>query len=272
MEFDTAHLLRPSQVLEANEEIARLDAMLQAPPHIAGKISDRGGMRRRRDRLKADTEKQLPRAYSPSERDAAVREFSTLSTEIQAGMPSSEEMRRNPPGAVGKQLAWAKRTKKPVARYKHIALRLLAGGDVPDSLKYEGDVANIERLRPLTTSGQLAMDGAQIPKKVDIHIGADPVNAVTFSDEEIALLTKTSPEAAAQLALLSNETRTAFKTLLRMSMMTPPPAARVKKVRIDVANNEWSRMKRAAKKAGFNSQGMKRDALLAALQSKGVEF
>jgi hypothetical protein len=80
-------------------------------------------------------------------------------------MPSFMEMRRNPPGAVGKNIEWLRRIKKQVhdgsdrygrsalERWKNIRLALHRGSDDPD-------IASIERLRP--TGSTLNMENAQI--------------------------------------------------------------------------------------------------------------
>lgn len=224
---DTSNLLRPHQVVEATEELAQLSATLNAPPHVRSRISDIGEMRRRRDNLKKDLEKSTPRAFAPDERDAAVKEFRDLEDKIREGMPTSEEMRRNPPGAVGKQLGWNQAQGQNVMRYKHLALRLHAGGDLPADMKFEGDIANIERLRPLTSARQLGMDGAQIAKTTDFHFGSDPVGAVTFSEEEMKILSDLSPELAGQLAILPNDARQGIKAIVARAMSAPPPVAAI---------------------------------------------
>lgn len=271
---DTTDLLRPNQVSEMREEIATLENMLNAPPHIKAQITDRGMMRKRCDRLKKDMEKYTPRAYSEGERDAAVKEFEGLSEAIQSGMPSSEEMRRNPPGAVGKQIDWQKRTKKAVARYKHIAMRLLAGGDTPARLKYAGDAANIELLRPLRTSHDVAMDGAQIPQKTGYHIGADPVGAVVFSDAEVAALRSVRPELADSLAVLDNEKRSAIKDALTRALgsaddVAPEPPAVPVAAKPEPKDLAFNTLRSMAFKAGIvGARKMKRIDLITALRAR----
>jgi hypothetical protein len=262
---DTAELLRPHQVSDLREEIGALEGMLNAAPHVRAQITDRGSMRRRADRLKRDLDKLTPRAFGPDEKDAAIREFESLSNAIRVGMPSSEEMRRNPPGAVGKQMAWDKRNKRTVSRYKHLALRLLAGGDVPDHMKHAGDVANVELLRPLTTRRDLDMNGAQIPKTVDIHFGADPVGTVLFSDEEEAALKELSPVLASQLGILSNDARAEIKALLARAIPAAEAAPAAKPTIKELGYNE---MKKLAAKHGVNCVGIKKADLIVALRNR----
>lgn len=221
---DTTNLYRPNQVEEARAELARLDATLQAPPHIRGKISDVRSMSKRQKRLKADIEKYEPRAFSSAERDAAVQEFGRLESEIKVGMLSSEEMRRNPPGAVNRHIAWENRNKGKIARWKHLGLRLAAGGDMRGDVGAAQDAVNIELLRPLSNGARsLSMEGAQIPKTAEIHIGSDPAGTVTFSMAEIEALQALAPHLAGSLAVLDNEARAEIKTMLLRAMNDPTP-------------------------------------------------
>jgi hypothetical protein len=264
--FDTTNLLRPHQVQEAKEDLASLNATLNAPPHIRTRISDMGELRRRRDNLTRELEKSSPKPFSPQERDAAIREFRKLEHTIREGMPSSEEMRRNPPGAVGKQLTWDKAKSQFVMRYKHLALRLHAGGDLPHNMRFEGDIANIERLRPLTTRDQVSMDGAQIPKQTDYHFGDDIANAVTLSDDEINVVTEIDPEIAGKLALMTPEQRAIVKKHVD-AILNPKPEA----PKSSHKDNGWTRMQKLAKRHGVLTFGRLKKDILADLAAKGVE-
>jgi hypothetical protein len=70
-------------------------------------------------------------------------------------MPSQEEMRKSPPGAIGKHMRWEKQNKKNLEEWKNLKLRLNHEDTDPD-------VANFERFRP-TSSSSLNMDNAHIP-------------------------------------------------------------------------------------------------------------
>jgi hypothetical protein len=268
---DTTDLLRPNQIADAREELSRLNEMLNAPPHIRSRISDPGELRKRTRNLTAELEKYSPRPYSASEKDAALREFVEVSAQIQDGMPSSEEMRRNPPGAVGKQIAWQARTKKAVQRFKHIALRLMAGGDVPDSLRNTGDVANIERLRPLKTVNQLAMDGAQIAKKSDIHIGDDPAGTVLFSEAEMALLGEIAPAVVGALGVMDNATRAGIKDMLARAMPADASSSgaseEAKAEKPTMQSLGYSGMKKLAAQNGKNCKNITKPELISWLRA-----
>lgn len=265
LEFDTTNLLRPNQIQDAQDELARLSGMINAPNHIRAQISDMGELRKRLKNLKVELDKQTPRAFVPAERDAAVAEFQKLSEFIRNGMPSSEEMRRNPPGAVGKQLDWQERTKKAVARYKHLALRLQAGGDLPLHLKRTRDAANIELLRPLKTSHQLSMDSAQIPKATDYHFGDDIANTTVFNDEEIAAVEEADPEIAAALSVMTSEQRALIKKAIEE--VRNPKAPKKKKTR---KKSAYTALQQLAKQHQVKSFGRPKADILAGLAAKGV--
>lgn len=270
LEFDTTNLLRPNQLEDAKDEMVRLDEMVNAPQHIRNRISDMPELRRRFKNLKTEMDKATPRAFAPTERDAAIREFAALTDRIRIGMPSSEEMRRNPPGAVGKNREWQQRTKKDVARYKHLALRLQAGGDLPLHIKRSGDCANIELLRPLTTSQQLAMDGAQIPKRTDFHFGEDIANTTVFSDNDIDLVNAIDPEIAAALSVMSQEQREQIKRIIAGVAQPKAKQAKPTKGKKGRVQSSWNETQRLAKKNGIKAFGRPKADVLADLAARGI--
>jgi hypothetical protein len=262
---DTTNLLKPTQVAEAKEELAGIEATLNAPPHIRSRISDPRQMQKRRQALRGELEQYTPRAYSKSELDAAIKEFNGLADFIREGMPSSVTMRRNPPGAVGSQISWEKRTEKAVLRYKHIALRLLATGAVPDNLKHGNDIGSVERLRPLEDSTDPSMEGAQIPKTTDYHFGADVANSVLFNDAEIAAANELDPEIAGALAIMDSDQRAILKKHIQ-ELLNQPGAEPTNAERMA----SWNNITRAASKAGIKTFGRKREEVLADLTAAGI--
>ena len=256
------NLLRPRQVQEGREELRRIDEMLSAPPHIRTKISDPRGMSARRHRLKAELEEFTPKPFAASEKDAAVRDFGRLKKEIAVGMPSSEEMRRNPPGAVQKHQAWERRNKTKVLKMKEIGLRLQASGDLDDTL---GEAAiNVELLRNHSTGFDLPLDGAQIPRKTNYHMPAQP-DSVVLSDEQVKTLEQVEPDLAKQLALLSPEVRSQVKLALQKFMAESaeptPPAKPLQRI---------ARLRQACKANGINSFGKRIPQMVELLAAKGV--
>ena len=206
----TKSLFRPHQVEQSKEEIKRLENTLNAPPHIAAQIQDRGEMTRQLRSLRHDMETQAPKPYL-GELDAAVKRSDQLRDEIVVGMPSHAEMRRNPVGATDLDRKWNKRNKKKVLEWKAIQLRLHAGGHL-DELEDSKDVANFERHRPTVDS--LNMHNEQIPGAIQHGPAPGAGPATVFSDADKALLQSVDPEIANSLALLDNDQRAKVKEII----------------------------------------------------------
>ena len=268
------NLLRPNQVEETKRELSQLDGMLNSAPHERRHITDIGGMKRRRDRIADQLEAETPRPYAPNERDQAVTRFKKLAENIKEGMPSSEVMRRNPPGAVQRNLWWHKKNKETIPEYKNMALRLLAGGDEVLDPSVGDAAVNIEMLRPHTTSHDMAMDGAQIPKEQEMHL--NEVNSVTFSEEQVETLTEIDPELASQLALLSGDQRFAVKEMLSRVLGVVEEEKEVEVSSTDInplptsANMKINELRSIASSNGIKSFQRTKDNLREELISKGL--
>jgi hypothetical protein len=193
------------------QERDRLKQTLHAPPHLRNAIQDASTMFGVLKRLEQSLERDTPREYTGADLDKAVRREKELREKIKNGMPTSEEMRRNPPGALDKHMQWEARNKADIAEWKNIRRRLMASGAVESSVS-DGSVANVEMLR---SSGghQLSMDGAQIPvTKTYYGLGG---RSSTFTDEELVLLEKVAPRLKEMIALLSADQRDEVKASLQ---------------------------------------------------------
>jgi hypothetical protein len=142
-------LLRSHQRKEMKDELDTLHAKLKNPH-----IEDKGAVQRQIQRLQHQADTQTPKPFLPSEIDAAVKLEKDLRDKIMVGMPSQEEMRKSPPGAIGKHMAWEKRNKKNIEEWKNTQLRMNHDSTDPD-------VANFERYRPVAST--LNMHNAHIP-------------------------------------------------------------------------------------------------------------
>jgi len=160
-----APLLRPNQVEEMLEDQRNIEATMRAPAHISGQITDRAAMRRQMQHIKAQLHENAPEPYVGDECDQAKRRLNELEAKILPSMPTQAEMRRNPSGAVDKHRGWEKRHKHDVLEWKNIRLRMHASGML-DEISDAQDVANIERLRPRSSSQELLMHGEQIAGKM----------------------------------------------------------------------------------------------------------
>ena len=189
------NFLRPDQLTAATEEIKSLEDRLMSPH-----IQDKGEVRKQLIRVRKQTEEQAPKPpENTQEEERLVKRERLLRDEILAGMPSQEEMRKAPPGAVDKHAGWEKRNKLKILEWKNLQLRLRPG---------EREAANLERHRP--TASTLNMDSAQIQGK-NFFMPETTGPAVVFNTEQLAVLRQMSPQLADALALMSNPQRQEVK-------------------------------------------------------------
>jgi hypothetical protein len=165
--------LRPEQVREMKDEATSIDETL-ANPVTRALIDDPGEMVRTRQRLEKQIETQSPPKLSPEDRDAAARELGEVTDRIREGMPTAEEMRKMPPGAIGKHRSWESRHKDDVLRYKRLQIMLN-----PEST--DPDLCNIEKLRP--RSNTLNLDNALIPGS-EVYLPNGPVRSSNHASDE----------------------------------------------------------------------------------------
>jgi len=149
--MDTPNLLRPNQIEELKDEEYALKRKLQMADVMP---VDRGAVQGQLRRVQRHLEVQSPKDVEGKEKDDLIKETDTLLTKILEGMPSQEEMRKNPPGAVDKHRKWEKRNKAAIVRWKNNILTINKGTE-------DTDIANLEKYRPRAST--LNMDNAQIP-------------------------------------------------------------------------------------------------------------
>src|SRR5262245_30687204 len=103
----TSPLLRPDQLVRAKDEIAGLEDKLKNPL-----IQDKAAVQKQLVNARKLTELQTPRPPQNAEEEGRmVSRSKELLSKILQGMPSQEEMRKSPPGAVEKHRAWETRNK-----------------------------------------------------------------------------------------------------------------------------------------------------------------
>jgi hypothetical protein len=197
--FDTKPLLRPQQVEDAQAEIRACEEKLQSKH-----IEDKGTVAKQMRRLQQTLDSQLPRApETPEEEGRMVARSKALLDQILVGMPSQEEMRKAPPGAVDKHIGWEKRNKLAILEWKNLQLRLTHGR--------EAEAANLERHRP--TGSSLNMDNAYIPGR-QFFMPETTSPSVPFSDEQLAILELMAPGLREKLALMTNAQRSDVRSLV----------------------------------------------------------
>lgn len=200
LENPHASFLRPDQILEIQDDIKVSQAKMHSPY-----IQDKGEVQEQLRRMQVQLEAQAPKPYRSDEVDRAVKREEELRGLWLNGMLSQEEMRKSPAGAPDAHRAWEKRQKANIFEWQNIMRRLHVGTD-------DTEVCSIERFRP--TVSTMGMHDALIPGK-QYHlppVGAAP--AVTFSDEQLAVLRTLNPALADQIALANNVQRAEIKTVV----------------------------------------------------------
>ena len=114
-------------------------------------------LRKQIQNLENMLEHQGPPRLTGSDLDVAVRRRDELQEKISGALLSSEEMRKNPAGAVGKyqQSEASPRVKADILEWKNLQEIILRDSTDPDK-------ANTDMLRRHRTPNDLGMDGAQI--------------------------------------------------------------------------------------------------------------
>lgn len=191
------NVLRPNQIAQYEATKDSLEDKLNNKD-----IQDKQIVRAQLSRAEKEYESQRPKEFMESEVDAAVKERDELKQTILEGMPSQEEMRKAPPGAIGKHRDHEKRNKTNILRWKELQLRLHVGSEDPD-------IANIEMFRPKASS--LSMDNAVIPGK-NFHIPETVSVCKPYSVEDIQMLRERAPkELFDKIAMMTGEQRTILR-------------------------------------------------------------
>lgn len=186
----TTPYLSNIQLEEMTEESRRLRSMIDpsTPSYIRATVEDPGQIAKQLRQLDKQIETQMPRPYSPKEKDAAVKREKELRERIvQGGMATQAEMRKNPPGAVYKHMRHEQAHKDDILEWKNIRKRIHASDGVEGHIS-DKDIANIEVFRPQGGVGELSMDNAQIPGKTFYFPAGGPEVKQGLSDEEYELI------------------------------------------------------------------------------------
>ena len=144
--------------------------------------------------------------------------------EFLQGMPTQAEMRKNPSGATDKHRLWQSRTGRAVQKWKHIRLRLHAGGDLTE-LRDASDIANIEQFRPVGGAQELGMQNTQIPG-TEYHVPKGVPSTVVITDEQRQEVEQTVPELAGKIALMDAEQRRELIAILASGDAETQPVKR----------------------------------------------
>ncbi len=149
----TLPLLQKRQVHELTDERNQIVDMLQ-DPFLNKKLKSPGDMRKRIRDIDTQLSRYAPEPLKDAEKDKLAKMEVELRERITENMPTDEEMRKNPVGAVHHHTLWEKTHKQDILTWKNIKRQLEPDSDDPD-------LANIERYRPSGAMNRLRTD-AQI--------------------------------------------------------------------------------------------------------------
>lgn len=249
----TTPLLRPAQVESLEHEATRLKSMVNAPPYVQKAVDMKTAMGELK-RIEASLNSAAPKKYEGTDLDKAVKREKELREKILDGMPTAAEMRKAPPGALEKHMAWENRNKQNIEEWKNIRLRLHRSGALAS--QYEGSaIANLEMFRPQGGASELNMDNAFIPGK---QFSLGNVDSTPFSDFELGLLQKLAPNIAAMAALLTADQRREVKAALANAQA---PAEAKPEAGADLEALSVPEMRARCREAGLESGGSKEDLL-----------
>lgn len=187
--------LRPNQVADYNEEHKRISTALRERPEMIQDKSQAKKTLRSIDNILAT---QGPKELKGKDRAIAEKRTEELKAQILVGMPSHEEMRKCPPGAINKHRGWEKRNKPTIREYKNLMLDLNLGTD-------DQEVASIEKFRPQKSSLNMANAVIEGTKYHNVDLVAGPVTV--FSDSDLALIKQRAPDVASKLCMMDSEGR-----------------------------------------------------------------
>ncbi len=128
--------LRSHQIETMKDEVKLLQRML-VDPNIQDKPLVGRQLRSTEDVL----ENHTPPPLSGQDRDSLVRKERELREQWMEGVPSHEEMRRSPPGAIEKHRRWERLHKQEVLDWKQVKILLAQGED-------DRECGNVEMYRP----------------------------------------------------------------------------------------------------------------------------
>lgn len=134
-------MLKKDQVDELLEEKAEITKALSPQNPFRNKISKPALMHQRVRSIDKQIETFAPEPLPGDEKDKLATLEKELRSAWMEGMPTEEEMRKNPHGMVDRHRKWEKANKSIIMKWKNVRRQLEPDSDDPD-------LANIERFRP----------------------------------------------------------------------------------------------------------------------------
>lgn len=147
--------MRFAQRESESREVAEIDRKLTDPVERRF-LANPGKLKQQNDRRRANLLAQSPPTdLRSSQRDKLKRLEAETREYVRENMPTAEDMRHNPPGAVDHHRAWERATKRAMLTWKTARILLNPTSDATD-------LANFERYRPTAAQTRSLFTDAQI--------------------------------------------------------------------------------------------------------------
>lgn len=147
-------LLNKEQIDDLKDEKGQLEQAISPSNPYRSKISKPQLMHQRLKAIDKQLDTYAPEPLQGHEKDKLAKLEQELRESFVQGMPTEEEMRKNPAGMVARHMKWEKINKKNIKTWKNVVRQLEPDSDDPD-------LASIERFRPAGVMDRLVA-GAQI--------------------------------------------------------------------------------------------------------------
>lgn len=198
--------MRFEQRDEHERDIAEVESVLSDPARRK-QVQNPGRLVQQTAQRKRNLLLQTPPPLTPSQRTKIDRLEKLAQAAFTDGMPTQEEMRHRPPGAVDHHMSWERDNKRAIVIWKRC--RLLNN---PQSR--ERDLCNIERFRPSVQTRSFMTD-AQISR-------SQPVSASDLGRANYDQINWDSPEVAQALQKLIDEGKIKINRGVRRGALRPP--------------------------------------------------
>lgn len=172
--------MRHAQRASESSEIEAMDRKLTDPVERRF-LQNPGKMKQQNDRRKANLQAQSPPTdLRPSQREKLAKLEVVTRAFVAENMPTAEQMRHNPPGAVDHHIAWDRYTKRALLAWKAARILLNPTSDARD-------LANFERYRPSNAATRNLFTDGQIPGQFALSPQAKAnYEAIDWSDPTVA--------------------------------------------------------------------------------------
>ena len=217
-------LLKQPQIQELQEEKEQITQTLAPSNPFRNKISKPNLLHARARSIDKQLEEYAPELLPGEEKDKLAKLETDLRDAWMTGMPTEEEMRKNPAGMVDRHRKWEKANKGIIMKWKNVRRQLEPDSDDPD-------LANIERFRPngvmdrLVSDAQIsgAMNYRSVPQeKWDLAFeGKKPENTALAQAKRRPMTEEQKDAARARLAAVRDKRKIIQARLAKPAVQEP---------------------------------------------------